>query len=1033
MTPVITHRKRTSVTAATRQRLLLWAPGMLLALAVGCVLYGLAARTVHDDARQRFDGLARGAQARLTTRLASFGDLARGAAALFQANQGAVSRLKFHRYVEALDTPHGFPEVEAITFASAVDDSMRRQFVADVRADRSLDPAGYPEFDIRPPGLRSHYEVLTYLEPAAPLRERLGVDLAVHPVIGPSLAHARDIGGVSASGTPLPVQTPRPHLRMGVSVPVYKEGAALATVSQRREAYIGSVGVGFSVPALVEILYEQVGLPGLDLALFTTSADTAAASGERLLFGVAKAPAGGFQAVLPLHFHDRPWTLRFSLPEAALYNGFDRMLPPAALLVGLFGTLLVYSFFARVYWSGRQQSDQRLLLDTVLQNIDAHVYMKDTERRYIYINPPCAAAMGLRPQDVIGRFDHEVLPAALADHYWERDREVFASGTHQAGQIAFTRRDGAVRQFWDVKVPVRQGAGEGEVYAVIGLSTDVTELHELKAQADAANQAKSNFLSNMSHEIRTPMNSIIGMSHLALKTALEPKQRDYLEKIHHAGQHLMCIINDILDFSKIEAGKLDLEVIDFSLATLMHNLTSQLEAAAAARGLMLVVALAPDLPRHLRGDPVRLEQVLLNFMGNANKITERGVVRVGIGLAGTVKDAADASGVEDIVLRFEVVDQGIGMSEAEIADLFKSFHQADPSTTRKYGGTGLGLVISKQLIELMDGEVGVTSAPGQGSTFWFTARLRKGVDFVNGEADALAADLQSRIAGAAILVVEDNLFSQQVARELLEEAGAEVAVAANGKEAIDQMLRRQFDCVLMDLQMPVLDGFEATRMIRSDPRLRDTVVVAMTANAGREDQVRAFAAGMDEFITKPTSPKRLFASIAGAIDKRATTPVQPGYGRRASDLPERSASSLASSDPAGSVFDQSILARTFNGHAEKMRKYAMLFLDASADGLSDLAEAVRQGDLARVAAIGHRLKSAARAVGAIDFADTCAQFEQLPHLAQVARIAPPALAPVAPGERSPTLAVAESLLATLQSRREQLVLRMQVVYAPSPV
>ncbi|MDB5960433.1 MAG: domain S-box protein [Massilia sp.] len=1003
------------MTGAARQRLLLWAPGALLAIAAGCVLYGLAARTVRDDARQRFDGLARGAQAQLTDRLASFGDLARGAAALFQASDGPVNRLKFHRYVAALDIAHHFSEVEAVTFAAAVDGADRDRFVDAVRQDRSLDPAGYPNFDIQPPGRRQRYEVLTYLEPRASMGERFGVDLAAHPSIGPALEQGRDQGSMSASGTPLTVQIPYPHLRMGVRVPVYRQGARIDSVAARRAAYAGSVGVAFSVPALVETIYEQVALPGLDLALFSASAQPAGADpavigpGARLLYGAAQAPVGGFHAVLPLNFHDRPWQLRFSLSDAALYNGFDRSLPIAAMLVGVFGTLLIYSFFVRMYWSGRQQSDQRLLLDTVLQNIDAHVYMKDSERRFTYINAPCAAAMGLRPQDVIGRLDREVLPAALADEYWERDRAVFASGRQQAGQFEFVRRDGAVRQFWTVKVPVRAGFdATGDVHAVIGLSTDVTELHELKAQADAANQAKSNFLSNMSHEIRTPMNSIIGMSHLALQKALEPRQRDYLEKIHHAGQHLLGIINDILDFSKIEAGKLELEVIDFSLPTLMHNLTSQLEAAAAARGLTLEVALAPELPRQLRGDPVRLEQVLLNFTGNAIKFSEQGVVRVRVGLV-------SATG-QDLLLRFEVTDQGIGMSEAEIGELFKSFHQADPSTTRKYGGTGLGLVISKQLVELMQGEVGVRSAPGQGSTFWFTARLRQGVDFAQGAGDPPAASLLDHIAGSVILVVEDNLFSQQVAQELLEDAGAEVAVAANGKEALDQMLRHRFDCVLMDLQMPVLDGFEATRMIRADPRLRDAVVIAMTANAGREDQERAYAAGMDQFITKPTSPKRLFSTIADAIDARAAASAR---GPRA--LAD------AGADPRGArhggVFDQASLASTFNGNADKMRKYALMFLDASADGLRDVKEAIAQGDIERLAAIGHRLKAAARAVGALDFADTCAQFEQLEQLAQGQGHSG--------GQRDPALAVAESLLATLSARRDQLVRHMQMIYAAS--
>ena len=1025
------------MTAVGRQHLLLWAPGLVLALAVGALLYALAARTVHDDARQRFNGLARGAQAQLSGRLATFADLARGVAALFQASDGPVSRLKFHRYVSALDIARHFPEVEQVSFASAVDGAGRARFVDAVRRDRSLDPLGYSDFDITPPGLRAHYEVLTFIEPAAAMGERFGADLASQPAIAAVLAHSRDSGEVAASGTPRQVSTPAPHLRMGISVPVYRQGAPLDSVAARRAAYLGAAGVGFSVSALVESLYPKVAVAGLDLALFSaagdgpTGAPATIGPGERLLYGAAQAPAGGFQAVLPLDFHQRPWKLRFSVPESALYNGFDRTLPIAALLVGLFGTLLVYSFFVRMYWSGRQQSDQRLLLDTVLQNIDAHVYMKDRERRYTYINVPCAAAMGLRPVDVIGRLDHEVLPAALADEYWRRDSEVFASGRQQSGQFEFTRRDGVVRQFWTVKVPVRQNQDPAaDVHAVIGLSTDVTELHELKAQADAANQAKSNFLSNMSHEIRTPMNSIIGMSHLALKTALDPKQRDYLEKIHHAGQHLLGIINDVLDFSKIEAGKLELETIDFSLPVLMHNLHAQFEAAAAARAIGLEIALSPELPRQLRGDPVRLEQVLLNFVGNAIKFSERGVVRITVSQVreegkeheGRKDDPADQ---DNIVLRFDVSDQGIGMTPAEIAELFKSFHQADPSTTRKYGGTGLGLVISKQLVELMQGSVGVRSTPGQGSTFWFTARLRHGVDFAQAGAEPAAPAVLEHIAGAAILVVEDNLFSQQVAQELLREAGAEVAVAANGKEAIDQMLRRRFDCVLMDLQMPVLDGFEATRMIRSDPRLRDAVVIAMTANAGREVQQRAIEAGMDRFITKPTSPSRLFATIADAVDARATAPAG---AHRAAAVPQEAAAGAG-------IFDQGALAATFNGNADKMRKYALMFLDASADGLRDIADAVREADLERLAAIGHRLKSAARAVGALDFADSCAQLEQIE---QLARMAQPPVADGSPGSgagtpgaRGEALAAAESLLATLIERRAQLERQMRTVYATS--
>ncbi|HEU4375047.1 MAG TPA: CHASE domain-containing protein [Telluria sp.] len=926
-------------------RSLFWGAGLAFSVLVSAALYASAVRTVEEDARQRFNGIARGAQTALEARIATFNDLVRGMTALFQAADGPVTRLQFHRYVEALDIPRQFPAIELVSFAAAFDDGRRDAFVDAVRGDRSLDPGGYPGFDVSPPGRRPSYEVLTYIEPMLPLADRFGFDIARNPAVARALEHARDTGRLSSSGVPVMVGQPTPHLGMGIRLPVYRKGAALDDAGARRAAYLGSVGIGFGVPGLVRGVLTQRAVPGLDLALY---------SGGQMLFDAGAPAVPSFQVELPIQFNGSPWKVRVSMPKAGLYNRFDRLFPLIALAIGLVGSMLVYAFFFTLYWSRRSAIAQRLLLDTVLDSVDAHVYMKDRERRYTYINAKCAEAMGRQPKDVMGKRDSEVLPAAVANAYWEQDRQVFEHGAHQAAQFQFTRLDGEVRQFWTVKVPVMEA---GEVGAVIGLSTDVTELHNLRAQADAANLAKSNFLSNMSHEIRTPMNSIIGMSHLALKSVTSPKQRDYLEKIYHSSQHLLGIINDILDFSKIEAGKLDLEVLDFSLAALMQNIAHQLGDAAAARRLGLEFDLAPGLARQLRGDPLRLEQVLLNFTGNAIKFSENGEVRI----SAFPLEESDT----DTLVRFEVRDRGIGMTAAEVGELFKAFHQADPSTTRRYGGTGLGLVISKQLVELMGGGVGVDSVPGVGSTFWFTARLGKGVSFMCAGPEPVPAAVLAQIAGASILLVEDNVFSQQVGQELLEEANATVVVANNGKEAIDLMLRRRFDCVLMDLQMPVMDGFETTRMIRSDPRLRDAVVIAMTANAGRDDQAHAFAAGMNEFVTKPTSPNVLFEAIASWLRKR---PVPEAVA--AVDVPP------AAPAPAG-MLDTAALALTFGGNPDKMRKYAFMFLDAARDGLADVREALERGDVERAAEIGHRLKASARAVGAMDFAHLCQLLEQL--------------------------------------------------------
>ena len=389
---------------------------------------------------------------------------------------------------------------------------------------------------------------------------------------------------------------------------------------------------------------------------------------------------------------------------------------------------------------------------------------------------------------------------------------------------------------------------------------------------------------------------------------------------------------------------------------LLGNLETQLGEAAAAKGLRLQFEVGRELAKPLRGDPLRLEQVLLNFVGNAIKFSERGSIAIRA-------SALRAFGHETLV-RFEVQDSGIGIDPAELAQLFTPFHQADPSTTRRYGGTGLGLVISKQLAELMGGEVGAVSEAGRGSTFWFTARLgHAGLPVRRAPAGPSAHAL--RLDGKSVLLVEDNVFSQQVGRELLEAAGASVVVANHGAEALDLMGAQRFDCVLMDVQMPVMDGFEATRRIRADQALRDAVVIAMTANAGVVDQERCMAAGMDEFLSKPVAPEHLVATIVRAIGRRGSGPAtRPPAG----DMPVTPAA-------APPLLDTRVLAAAFGHDPGKMRKFAFMFLDSAREGLAEIDIALVCSDLARAGAVAHRLKSSARSVGAMGFAEACLELE----------------------------------------------------------
>ncbi|MDH5331154.1 MAG: response regulator [Aquincola sp.] len=385
--------------------------------------------------------------------------------------------------------------------------------------------------------------------------------------------------------------------------------------------------------------------------------------------------------------------------------------------------------------------------------------------------------------------------------------------------------------------------------------------HELALATDAAqaaSRAKSEFLANMSHEIRTPLNSVIGLSHLAQMSAQDDQQRDHLEKIRSSGDRLLALIQGILDMSKIEAGKIDLEQVRFDFTSVAQAAQSHIAGLAQAKHLSLEFNIEPAAAQPLLGDPLRVGQVLTNYLTNAIKFTERGGVVVSITV---IEDQVD-----ECRIRVDVRDTGIGMTPQTMQGLFQVFQQGDNSTTRRFGGTGLGLAISKRLAELFGGEVGVDSTPGVGSNFWFTGRFRKaaaGETAVTRPLDQADQDeAAKRLAGRRILVAEDDALNQLVATLLLERVGVEVCVASDGREAMRMLVTQPFDGVLLDMQMPHVDGVEVARWIRSQEALMHLPVIAMTANARREDRERCLAAGMNDFATKPVEPQVLYAKLA---------------------------------------------------------------------------------------------------------------------------------------------------------------------------
>lgn len=733
-----------------------------------------------------------------------------------------------------------------------------------------------------------------------------------------------------------------------------------------------------------------------------------------------------------------------------------------------------------------------------------------------FVSASIEPILGYRPEEYLRDADFwrgHVHPDDLPELEAEQ-AELFRSGEHLS-EYRFRKKDGTYCWVSDEQHLIRDAAGRPT--EVVGSWSDINGRKEAElaceaAQADLekasqaaleANEAKSIFLANMSHEIRTPMNAVIGLSHLALKTELTPRQRDYVLKIKSSGQHLLGIINDILDFSKIEAGKLSIENIDFDLDKVLENVGNLMSEKASAKGLELIFEVEPRVSTHFRGDPLRLGQILINFCNNAVKFTDTGEIMVQVK---ALEDTADCQLVE-----FAVTDTGIGMTEAQVARLFQAFEQADASTTRKYGGTGLGLAISKQLTEMMGGQVTVESAPGKGSTFRFTARLGKGtaivrprllqsdlrgrrvliiddnpharavlanmltnMSFIADEAAsgeeaidmvrqaskfgeryeiafidwqmpglngvdtgkrilalselgapphlvmvtaygreevlkqaeesgfenvlikpvtssilfdtavvALGADCEGADAtqagpsfdidhmrGARVLLVEDNEINQEVAMGQLEDAEVFVDLAENGEVALQMIRDNDYDLVLMDMQMPVMDGVEATRALRADPRYEALPVIAMTANAMASDRELCLEAGMNDHIAKPIDPDQLFGVLLRWI-RRAEHD-----GRI--ELPEtRTAPKPAPSEPDFAIPGIDVASGLRRTGGNRMRYETLLrkFADQQAGTVDAMRQALTMADAAGAERIAHSLKGAAGTLGASIVSDRAAAAE----------------------------------------------------------
>jgi len=1070
----------------------------------------------------------------------------------FYAASDAVGRDEFAKFAEPLLAR--YEDLQALEFALRVPGDRRAEHEKIGKAQ--IDP-NYRITQLAPDGQlaaaddgREEYFPVFFTEPRQANRSTLGFDLASEAVLAEALQMARRTGEPQCTGWIPLRQDEEGQYGLRVFAPIYSQDAAASPAEQGEQPLLGFVVSTIRIGTMAQSALGHFATVGVNIRMFDESSTVE----PQMVYLYSYVPVTGKweDGFVPrkglrlpageLHYPDRiviggrEWVVDCT-PTDRFVQSRKTPLPMVALLAGVLITaplaLYVNVLIGRtaqverlvVKRTGQLQeanaklkqeiaerkraekvvSDSQALYSSLVENLPVQVLRKDLEGRFQFANKSFCELLGRPLEEIIGKTDFDFYPPDLARKYRRDDRHVAETGELFEAEEKNTK-DGEIRDVQVMKSPVRDA--DGKIVGTQAVFWDVTarkqaeaQLAQAKEAAEAANRAKSAFLANMSHEIRTPMNAIIGMTDLVLGTQLTPEQQEYLKVVQESGEALMSVITDILDFSKIEADRIDLDRAVFNLHENLGDTMKSLAIRAHRKGLELACRIHPEVPVAVVGDSARLRQIVVNLLDNAIKFTESGEVTLAI--------HGESESDDEVVLHFSITDTGIGIPEDKLAVVFGVFEQADSTTTRRFGGTGLGLPISARLVDLMGGRIWVESEAGRGSTFHFTARFGKttdeepigpppidaaqardlrvmvvddnatnrrilgemlgtwgirstltgdardalrlmreaqqsnepyrllitdddmpdmdgftlaeqikreeppadtaimmltsgerpsdvsrcqqlgvaayvmkplkqselldtivmvlGTDAAEGdEAATPAAEQVSRLRPLRILLAEDSLVNQKLVLGLLAKQGHTAVVANNGKEAVEAMASQDFDLVIMDIQMPEMDGLEATARIRAEEKQKGVRVpiMAMTAHALKGDRQRCLDAGMDGYIAKPIRAKQLFDAIEILVGSPAEAPTEAA----AEPVPP-----AADNAP----LDWSHALHTVRGDRDLLKSVVEAFVSESPRLMAAIRETVASGDAAALQQNAHTLKGSMQYFGAGRAMELAVQLEKM--------------------------------------------------------